>query len=61
MGNQEKFACLGMGIIAKKVLHRQGQKPGDEAFIDFLRYCSERLNKGDSVQAIWRDFQERAQ
>lgn len=27
-------------------------------FIDFLRFCSERLNKGDSVQAIWRDFQE---
>ena len=27
-----------------------------DRFIDFLRFCSERLSKGDSVQAIWRDF-----
>ncbi len=28
-----------------------------EGFISFLRYCAERLDKGDSVQAIWNDFQ----
>ena len=27
-------------------------------FIYFLYFCAERLNKGDSVQAIWRDFQK---
>lgn len=29
-------------------------------FIAFLRYCSERLKKGDSVQAIWNDYQAKA-
>ena len=59
--NREKIVCLEMGTIAKKALQSQGQEPGNDAFIDFLRYCSERLNRGDSVQAIWRDFQEKAQ
>lgn len=27
-------------------------------FIEFLRYSAERLIAGDSVQAIWRDYQE---
>lgn len=34
------------------------QASDKEQFIDFLRFCSERLNRGDSVQVIWRDFQE---
>ena len=25
-------------------------------FIEFLRFCVERLNKGDTVQAIWNDY-----
>ena len=29
-----------------------------ERFISFLRYCAERLEKGDSVQAIWSDYLE---
>ncbi len=29
----------------------------EKDFILFLNYCSERLNKGDSVQAIWNDYQ----
>lgn len=61
MRNQEKIVCLEMGRIAKTATQSQGQKPGSNAFIDFLRYCSERLNRGDSVQAIWHDFQEKAQ
>lgn len=29
-------------------------------FIDFLCYCVERLNRGKLVQAIWSDYQEKA-
>lgn len=29
-----------------------------DSFVEFLTYCAERLSKGDSVQAIWRDYQE---
>lgn len=61
MRDHEKIVCLEMGTIAKKALQSQGQKPGNDAFIDFLRYCAERLSRGDSVQAIWRDFQEKEQ
>lgn len=32
----------------------QGER---EAFISFLQYCAGRLDKGDSVQAIWNDYQ----
>lgn len=35
------------------------QQGGD--FVLFLSYCAARLNKGDSVQAIWNDFQKKAQ
>lgn len=31
-----------------------------EAFLDFICFCVERLKRGDPVQAIWNDFQERA-
>lgn len=34
---------------------------GEEAFAQFIRFCVERLNKGDQVQVIWRDYQERVQ
>lgn len=30
-----------------------------EGFIAFLSYCAGRLDKGDSVQAIWNDYQAR--
>lgn len=28
----------------------------EEEFIDFIRFCVERLEKGDPVQVIWRDY-----
>lgn len=34
-------------------------EPGD--FVNFLRYCSERLSKGEQVQAIWRDYLAKVQ
>lgn len=27
------------------------------AYSAFIRFCVERLNRGDSVQAIWHDYQ----
>lgn len=30
-------------------------------FIEFLRYCAVRLTAGDSVQTIWKDYQEGGQ
>lgn len=30
------------------------QKADD--FFDFIRFCAERLKKGDRVQAIWLDY-----
>lgn len=32
---------------------------GEDEFISFLQYCAERLDRGDSVRAIWNDYQER--
>lgn len=29
----------------------------EEEFLKFIRFCLERLKKGDQVQAIWRDYQ----
>lgn len=48
-----------MGLVAEFALRAEGGD-GDGDFIAFLRYCSGRLNTGDSVQAIWRDFLEKA-
>lgn len=30
----------------------------EDAFVQFIRFCVERLKRGDQVQAIWRDYQE---
>ena len=30
----------------------------EDAFVQFIRFCVERLNRGDRVQAIWRDYQD---
>ena len=32
-----------------------------EKFVEFIRFCVERLNRGDQVQAIWRDYQDSVQ
>lgn len=29
----------------------------EEEFLKFIRFCLERLKKGDQVQAIWHDYQ----
>lgn len=29
-----------------------------DKFLTFIRFCVERLKKGDQVQAIWHDYQE---
>lgn len=51
--------CCKMALTEKCALYTE-DKDTVQDFIAFLRYCSGRLNKGDSVQAIWRDFQEKA-
>ena len=56
MKYEDQLLCQ-MGEIASQVIDA-GE---GEEFICFLRYCAVRLNKGDSVQAIWNDFQERVQ
>ena len=30
----------------------------DDAFADFIRFCVERLKRGDPVQVIWHDYLE---
>lgn len=40
------------------VLSQQLLGADDEAYIKFLRFCVERLHKGDQVQAIWSDYQD---
>ena len=37
-----------------QTIAKQGEK---DTFISFLQYCAGRLDKGDSVQAIWNDYQ----
>lgn len=32
----------------------------NNAYINFLRFCVERLHRGDQVQAIWRDYLDQA-
>ena len=51
MKETEDQACCEMGLVAKRALRAEGVDGGED-FIAFLRYCSGRLNKGDSVQAI---------
>ena len=44
--------------VEMKTLSQKMLSAGYEGdFIAFLRYCSERLKRGDSVQAIWSDYQ----
>lgn len=52
----EYKVCCDMGLIVKRVLCSEDSGAG---FIAFLLYCSGRLDKGDSVQAIWHDFQQK--
>lgn len=45
-----------MGRVANAALH--GETTGESEYLAFIRYCAERLNRGDSVPAIWHDYQE---
>ena len=38
--------------ISKEVINLEQ----NNAYINFLRFCVERLRRGDQVQAIWRDY-----
>lgn len=40
-------------VLSQQLLGADG-----EAYIKFLRFCVERLHKGDQVQAIWSDYQD---
>ena len=60
MKETEYQDCYEMDLVSKCALQAEGDNGGGH-FIAFLRYCSGRLNKGDSVQAIWHDFQKKAQ
>lgn len=33
----------------------------EKEFAEFIRFCVERLRRGDQVQSIWNDFLEKAQ
>lgn len=48
-----------IGVI--NYLHSEKDNEKKEDFIQFLLYSAERLNKGDSVQVIWNDYQQRAE
>lgn len=40
-----------------EIVERVKSAHNEDAFIAFIRFCSERLKRGDQVQAIWRDYQ----
>ena len=45
-----------IGVVNYLATEKDDKKKED--FIRFLLYSAERLDKGDSVQAIWSDFQK---
>ena len=57
MTKDRNSSCLEMGDIARVALAADKKNNCEGRFIDFLRYCSARLEKGDQVQSIWRDYQ----
>jgi hypothetical protein len=60
MTERRDSVCHEMGIVAKCILAKESALPCAGNYAAFIRYCLERLNKGDSVQAIWRDYQASA-
>lgn len=51
MKSKEEFETMG------KLSHDATRdESGGKEFITFLQACSDALNRGDSVQAIWTDF-----
>lgn len=46
---------MEMGRVANAALRRE--TTGNYEYLAFIRYCAERLNKGDSVPTIWHDYQ----
>lgn len=50
-----------MGRVSREILTIEQSSPCKSEFIEFLRFCVDGLNKGDSVQEVWNDFLKRAQ
>lgn len=44
-----------MGRVANATLRKKTTRESE--YLSFIRYCAERLDRGDSVQAIWHDYQ----
>lgn len=50
---KSKEEVVTMGKLSHKAT---SDEAGGKEFITFLQACSDALNRGDSVQAIWTDF-----
>lgn len=50
---KSKEEVVTMGKLSHKAT---SDEAGGKEFITFLQACSDALNRGDSVQAIWSDF-----
>lgn len=48
---------LGIYLELRKAVIQEVDAQKGNDFIRFLNYCAACLDKGDSVQAIWNDFQ----
>lgn len=49
-----------MGNIIREICVDSTGVHGSKDLAAFILYCAERLGKGDSVQAIWSDYQVKA-
>lgn len=45
-----------MDDVIGNILSNEKRHGCDGDFLAFILHCAERLNRGDSVQAIWRDY-----
>ena len=46
------------GAKIERMDRRESDVPHSREYIEFLTFCLDRLDKGQSVQTIWRDFLE---
>ena len=54
--SQRKPTEMPREVTEKDALSYLLRFSDDQEFIDFLRYSAERLDKGEPVPVIWRDF-----
>lgn len=57
MTKHRDSVCHEMGVVVKHIFAKESSLLCAGNYAAFIRYCLERLNKGDSVQVIWRDYQ----